>query len=55
MLGTKDKNPSDTTFMYYRLIKKILELNYTDFKVIIFYYDQIKVEDKSNGCKHYPG
>lgn len=54
MSGRKDKNPIDATFMYYGRIKEILELNYTDFKVVVFYCDWVRVEDKSNGCKLCP-
>ncbi|OVA19201.1 hypothetical protein BVC80_525g6 [Macleaya cordata] len=45
----KDKNPINQVTKWYGVIKQILEVNYTDFMEIVFYYDWVKVEDKNNG------
>ena len=50
----KDKNPIDATTMWYGIIKQIIEVDYTDFQEVVFYYDWVRVEDKINGCKLCP-
>ena len=47
----KDKNYKEVETTYYGVIQQILELDYTEFKQIVFYCDWVKVEDKVNGCK----
>ncbi|KAL6584302.1 hypothetical protein OROMI_003591 [Orobanche minor] len=50
----KDKNPIDASAMWYGVIKQILEVNYNNFKEVVFYCDWVRVEDKANGCKLCP-
>ena len=50
----KDKNPIDASAMWYGVIKQILEVDYTNFKEVVFYCDWVRVEDKTNGCKLCP-
>ena len=50
----KDKNYKEAETTYYGVIQQILELDYTDFKQTVFYYDWVKVENKVNGCKIDP-
>lgn len=47
----KDKNPVDDVTKWYGVVKQILELDYTDFKEVVFYCDWVKVESRSRGCK----
>lgn len=50
----KDKNPIDVETMWYGVIREILEVDYTDFQMVVFYCDWVKVEDTTNGCKICP-
>ncbi|KAL6495076.1 hypothetical protein OROGR_030758 [Orobanche gracilis] len=50
----KDKNPIDASAMWYGVIKQILEVNYNNFKEVVFYCNWVRVEDKANGCKLCP-
>ena len=47
-----DKRLNDAWTMWYGVIKQIIELNYHEFKEVVFYCDWVRVEDKTNGCKH---
>jgi len=47
-----DKRLKDAWTMWYGVIKQIIELDYTIFKEVVFYCDWVRVEDKTNGCKH---
>lgn len=47
----KDKNPVEDVTKWYGVVNQILELDYTDFKEVVFYCDWVKVEKRSRGCK----
>lgn len=47
MASSKDKNPKLTKLTYYEVVQQILELDYTDFKVVVFYCGWVRVEDNS--------
>lgn len=49
-----DKRLKDAWTMWYGVIKQIIELDYTIFKEVVFYCNWVRVEDKTNGCKHCP-
>lgn len=48
--SAKDKNLIEEVVPYYGIIRKILELDYFDFKEVVFYCDWVRIEDKVNGC-----
>ena len=48
--STKDKKYKKDKTSYYGVVKQIIELDYIDFRQIVFYYDWFKVENKTNGC-----
>ena len=50
----KDTNYMEAETIYYGVILDIFELDYTSFKTVVFYCDQVKVEDMINGCKVEP-
>ncbi|XP_026457119.1 uncharacterized protein LOC113357844 [Papaver somniferum] len=47
--SARDQNTVDDEVPYFRIIKQILELDYTTFKQIVFYCDWVRVEDKVYG------
>ena len=49
-----DKNLKDAWTMWYGVIRQIIELDYTEFKEVVFYCDWVRVEDKTNCCKQCP-
>ena len=51
--SAKDTNLVHEVFDYYGIIKKIIELDYCDFKQVVFYCDWVHIED-SNGCRVDP-
>ncbi|XP_058067491.1 uncharacterized protein LOC131216904 isoform X1 [Magnolia sinica] len=48
--SAKDKNYKEDEATYYGVVKQIIELDYTVFRQTVFYYDWVRVEDKTNGC-----
>ncbi|KAF9606866.1 hypothetical protein IFM89_029465 [Coptis chinensis] len=48
--SAKDKNLVEDETTYYGIVKQILELDYHDFKEIVFFCDWVRIEDKRNGC-----
>ncbi|KAF9614193.1 hypothetical protein IFM89_015701 [Coptis chinensis] len=48
--STKDRNLVDDEVTYYGVVKRILELDYVEFKQTVFYCDWVRIEDKTNGC-----
>ncbi|KAF9588114.1 hypothetical protein IFM89_007590 [Coptis chinensis] len=48
--SAKDRNLIDDEVTYYGVVKRILELDYVEFKKIVFYCDWVRIEDKTNGC-----
>ncbi|KAF9622386.1 hypothetical protein IFM89_031189 [Coptis chinensis] len=48
--SAKDKNLVEDEATYYGVVKQILELDYHDFKEIVFFCDWVRIEDKRNGC-----
>ncbi|KAL5703500.1 hypothetical protein ACHQM5_022040 [Ranunculus cassubicifolius] len=48
--SAKDKNLVEDETTYYGVVKKILELDYYEFKEVVFYCDWVRIEDKKNGC-----
>ena len=51
--NAKDTNPIHEEVTYYGIIKQILELDYYDFKHVLFYCDWVRVED-DHGCRVDP-
>ncbi|XP_026409969.1 uncharacterized protein LOC113305076 [Papaver somniferum] len=47
--SARDQNTMDDEVLYFRIVKQILELDYTTFKQTLFYCDWVPVEDKVNG------
>ncbi|KAL5722555.1 hypothetical protein ACHQM5_006064 [Ranunculus cassubicifolius] len=48
--SVKDNNLVEDEATYYGIVKKILELDYFEFKKVVFYCDWVRIEDKRNGC-----
>ena len=48
--SARDKNYVVETTTYYGIIRQILEINYYDFKEVVFYCDWVRIEDTVNGC-----
>ena len=51
--NSKDKNLVHEEATYYGIIKQILELDYYDFKHVVFYCDWVRTED-AHGCRVDP-
>lgn len=50
----KDKNLKEVMTTYYGVVRDIIELDYVTFRQTVFYYDSVKLENKTNGCKVDP-
>lgn len=48
--SAKDKNLVEEEVTYYGIVKQIIELDYFEFKKILFYCDWVRIEDRKNGC-----
>ncbi|KAF9601077.1 hypothetical protein IFM89_016050 [Coptis chinensis] len=48
--SAKDMNLIDDEVTYYGVVKRILELDYVEFKQTMFYYDWVRIDDKINSC-----
>ncbi|KAF9587490.1 hypothetical protein IFM89_003429 [Coptis chinensis] len=48
--SAKDRNLVNDEVTYYGVVKRILELDYVEFKQTVFYCDWVRIEDKTNGC-----
>lgn len=48
--SARDRNIVEQEATYYGIIRQILELDYFEFKVTLFYCDWVHIEDKTNGC-----
>eukprot|EP00268_Persea_americana_P013386 TRINITY_DN15864_c0_g2_i1.p1 TRINITY_DN15864_c0_g2~~TRINITY_DN15864_c0_g2_i1.p1 ORF type:complete len:111 (+),score=6.46 TRINITY_DN15864_c0_g2_i1:755-1087(+) len=48
--SARDRNYQEDKATYYGVVKQIIDLVYTDFRQTVFYYEWVRVEDRTNGC-----